>query len=392
MKRVLQNYEFQDHLGSGSFSKVYKVTNIQTNQIFACKIFSKKNLSDQSDVERFQREINVMAFIRHSNVIALHDFFWDNSNFYLIIDLCEGGELFEYLMKYNQNLDEASSSLIFRQVCEAVYTCHNSGIVHRDLKPENILVDNFPHVKIIDFGLCGPTSEEIMNQTFCGSPCYCSPECLCRVPYDGRIADVWSLGVILYTLVSRQSPWNTQNTSIMIHQILKGEYQFPSTVSESCQNLIRGMMKVTPIERFTMEQVLSHPWLSLGENSILYPRFQRLEALIQSNLQPRKDIIISKASSLIAERSTSSSNGIYSPFAKAKIPGASSLPKLLIEDNDEDNALIKKSYSTNIDPLISNSNTTRRNGQKIFRKTTAARILMSHKVTYSNNAKLTNIP
>ncbi|EAX92783.1 AGC family protein kinase [Trichomonas vaginalis G3] len=279
MTDKLKSYQFLNTLGQGSFSTVSKVKNIENGNIYACKIVPKSNLIDPGDQNRFQREINAMAFIRHENIVALYDFFWDTKNFYLIIDHCEGGELYENIIQ-NQKYDEPLAALIFKQMATAVSVCHSYGIAHRDLKPENILIDKFPHIKVSDFGLCGYLTKEIMMQTFCGSPCFCSPECLCRVPYDGRLSDVWSLGVILFFMVTGSHPWSTTNTSVMLHQILKGDYCLPQGLSPELTDLIQGMMQVNPRNRFDMDKVLSHPWLNISNQLVneKYPWMKTIES------------------------------------------------------------------------------------------------------------------
>ena len=255
----LKGYVFLEELGAGSFSTVRKVLNIKNKQNYACKIIPKTNIMDPGDQNRFQREINAMAFIRHENIVALYDFFWDKDNFYLITDLCSEGELYDHIVKAG-SFDEPLSALIFKQIATAVSVCHGFGIAHRDLKPENVLVDKFPHVKVSDFGLCGYLTNHIMMQTFCGSPCFCSPECLCRVPYDGSLSDVWSLGVLLFFMVTGTHPWSTSNTSVMLHQILKGDFIVPDSASNDLKNLLQGMLQVNPQDRWTLDKVLQHPW------------------------------------------------------------------------------------------------------------------------------------
>ena len=125
------------------------------------------------------------------------------------------GELFDYIVDHDK-LDEPTAAIVFQQIVDAIAYCHSFGVAHRDLKPENVLIIKFPHVKIADFGLCGYISAQQMMKTFCGSPCYCSPECLSKLDYDGRKSDIWSLGVLLYTMVTGQIPWNIMNTKMII--------------------------------------------------------------------------------------------------------------------------------------------------------------------------------
>ena len=332
--KTIRQYVFGEQLGSGTFSTVYKVLNIKNKGTYACKVVPRQNLADEGDQNRFQREINAMAFIRHENLVALHDFFWDDTNFYLVMDLCPGGELFEFMCK-NGAMDEPLAALIFRQFASGVACCHSFGVAHRDLKPENILFDVFPRVKVSDFGLCGYITGEIMMQTFCGSPCYCSPECLCRIKYDGRMADVWSLGVILYTMVTGQNPWNIQNTSIMLHQILRGSYHLPDFLSRDCQDLITRMLKVNPSDRCTMRDVLDHPWLKRGDES-QYAAQEHPPADKSRANEQIEPVPLSIISQLSEKQSQTSDQGIFSPFQEEDIGPSEvpnyTFPKLCLKD------------------------------------------------------------
>lgn len=104
-------------------------------------------------------------------------------------------------------------------------------------------------------------------RTFCGSPSYCAPECLSKIKYDGRQSDVWSLGVLLFSLVTGEHPWNVTNAAVMLRQILKAAFTIPSHVSDPCRSLIEGMLKLVPGDRMTMQQILEHPWLKLGDTA-----------------------------------------------------------------------------------------------------------------------------
>jgi serine/threonine protein kinase len=316
-------YAIGDELGHGSFSHVCRCQNKETQEQFAIKIFRKENLADEGDQGRFQREIDTMAYLRHDNLIALYDFFWDETNFYLVIDLCPGGELFDYIVDH-ERLDEPTAALVFQQIVGAIAYCHSFGVAHRDLKPENVLIADFPFVKVADFGLCGFISDQQLMRTFCGSPCYCAPECLCRIQYDGRKSDIWSLGVILFAMVVGEHPWNVANTSIMLRQILKAAYTVPNFVSPECKALIQGMMKVNPADRITIEGIIEHPWMACAAKAPAKPEF--LPPVLQIPAPQATTIKdISEASARAAQHGDS---GIVSPFeAGEQTPGA--MPRLV---------------------------------------------------------------
>ena len=262
---TIGNYVINEQLGYGAFSCVHKAVNVRTGKNFAIKIIPKDYVSsDPSSLKNFQREINTTACMDHPNVLKLKDFLSDDMNYYLVMSLCIGQDLKKYIEK-NGKLSENSAAIVFKQIAHATAFCHSYGVAHRDLKPENIMVTEFPSVKIADFGLCGYLSENHLMKSFVGSPCYCAPECLLRKQYNGRLSDIWSLGVILYFMVTGTHPWTINTPSIMTRQIIKGNYKIPNYVSPACRSLIMKMMRVNPLDRITLDHILKDPWVESAE-------------------------------------------------------------------------------------------------------------------------------
>lgn len=263
-QKQVGNYIIGDELGKGAFATVYSARDCITQKQYAVKVFPKSNLSSQEEEERFQREINAMALIDHPGIVSLKNLLWDSENFYLVMDYCAGSDLNRFIkhLPTHKGLSEGYAATIFKQIAHALAFCHSLGVVHRDLKPDNILITEFPTVKIADFGLCGFCKENDLFSTYCGSPGYCAPECLSMDgSYDGKLADIWSLGVILYFLVSGRHPWGQISSQSMINKIQKGAFIIPSYLSEQCQNLISGIMRLNPNERLTLQQIMDHPWV-----------------------------------------------------------------------------------------------------------------------------------
>jgi serine/threonine protein kinase len=347
----LNDWLLGDELGHGAFSTVCKATHKPTRTLRACKVIPRSNLSSSGDRDRFQREINTMAFLRHDNIVSCYDFFSDDNNYYLIIDFCPGGELFQYIVK-NDKVPEPLAAYLFHQIASAIAYCHSFGVAHRDLKPENVLIAKFPRLKVSDFGLCGFMNEHEMMRTFCGSPCYCAPECLCRQEYDGRRADVWSLGVILYAMVTGKHPWNITNTSIMLRQILKANYTFPPEVSPKCKDLIQGMMKLDITQRMTVEQILQHPWMTLAEKSKYGFQAGLSIGSMPTPVAPSRSLAQLTADS--ARENPKNEDGIVSPF----IPGA----EPHVEEPTQGTALSKSLRSTSVEQFRMQARTRLRSG------------------------------
>jgi maternal embryonic leucine zipper kinase len=159
-------------------------------------------------------------------------------------------------------INESTARWVFKQLLTTVAYIHDQGIAHRDLKLENVLCDGLQQVKIVDFGFsrCAQSPGELFG-TSCGSPAYAAPEVLAGKPYDGGIADMWSLGVMLFALVTGTLPWSVSNQNLLYEQIARCDYEIPATVSVLCADLIRNLIKRDPALRLTAKEAESHPWL-----------------------------------------------------------------------------------------------------------------------------------
>jgi len=209
-----------------------------------------------------EREIAVMKLLEHENIVRLHDV-WENSNeLYLIMEYVEGGELFDYV-EARKGVPEDETIFIFRQIVAALLYCHRMHICHRDLKPENILLDQESlSVKLIDFGMAALQADGKMLTTPCGSPHYAAPEVVCAKPYDGKQADVWSCGVILYVMLTGSTPFNYGpgfDIRVLFRDITRARYFMPETLSAEAADLIRRIFVVDPKKRITMDELWDHP-------------------------------------------------------------------------------------------------------------------------------------
>jgi serine/threonine protein kinase len=256
-------------LGSGSFGTVFKATHESTREEFACKVVPKYALKNPSGEDHFQRELSVTAYLRHPNLVSLHEFLSDASSYYLVMDLCPGGQLFNYVTE-NRRVPEPVACLLFHQIVAGLSYSHSQGVAHRDLKLENILFTEFPRLKISDFGFCGVVQDNSLFSNFYGTACYAAPECFFEGEYDGRISDIWSLGVILYGMVTGDHPWPTAKIPEMIEAITEGRYSIPPYVTANCRKLIEGLLQVDPAQRLTWESIFAHPWLGSAAKCLAY--------------------------------------------------------------------------------------------------------------------------
>jgi serine/threonine protein kinase len=253
-------YHLRERLGEGAFSIVRLAVHEATAERFACKIVPKRRLVLMQVPGQFELEVEILRQFRHIGVVSLFEVLLDTINCYAIMELCPFGNLRDRIISL-QKIDEGLARRLFRQIMEALSYIHSNGVVHRDLKPENILIDDRDRIKIIDFGLSNFQEEGALVSTRVGSAVYSSPECHFPFPYDGTKSDIWSCGVILYTMLVGQIPWTSNNEQQLVDQICQANYFLPSTLSEDVRDLISRILQVNADERITLREILSHPWL-----------------------------------------------------------------------------------------------------------------------------------
>ncbi|VAH28805.1 unnamed protein product [Triticum turgidum subsp. durum] len=259
-------YELGGELGRGEFGVTYLCTDRATREALACKSISKKKLRTAVDVEDVRREVEIMRHLpKHPNIVTLRDTYEDDNAVHLVMELCEGGELFDRIVARG-HYTERAAAVVTKTIVEVVQMCHKHGVMHRDLKPENFLFANKKEtavLKAIDFGLSvfftpGERFSEIV-----GSPYYMAPEVLKR--NYGQEVDVWSAGVILYILLCGVPPFWAETEQGVAQAIIRSVIDFKRDpwprVSDNAKDLVRGMLNPDPRRRLTAQQVLDHPWL-----------------------------------------------------------------------------------------------------------------------------------
>lgn len=277
---VKQHWDTRTRLGSGNFSEVKLGVEVRSGEKRAVKIIDKKKFLAFQNKRQSQLslkdEAEVLMDVHHIGIVKYYDWFETDNNLYLVMELLDtGGDLLQNILE-NNCFTEAQACRLFRQLCEAVAYLHAKGIVHRDLKPENILLTSKNREemlpKIADFGLARKDTYRSRDcRTFCGTPHYFAPEVINtfrdmdsgHAGY-GQQVDMWSLGVILYILLSGIPPFEEED---LYAQITEGKYEFDvrewTTVSEEAKELVRGLMKVNPKDRLDIKQTLEHKWFLL---------------------------------------------------------------------------------------------------------------------------------
>ncbi|XP_020772987.1 MAP/microtubule affinity-regulating kinase 3a isoform X12 [Boleophthalmus pectinirostris] len=256
------NYRLLKTIGKGNFAKVKLARHILTGREVAIKIIDKTQLNPNS-LQKLFREVRIMKILNHPNIVKLFEVIETERTLYLVMEYASGGEVFDYLVAHGR-MKEKEARAKFRQIVSAVQYCHQKHIVHRDLKAENLLLDADMNIKIADFGFSNEFTMGNKLDTFCGSPPYAAPELFQGKKYDGPEVDVWSLGVILYTLVSGSLPFDGQNLKELRERVLRGKYRIPFYMSTDCENLLKRFLVLNPGKRGTLEQIMKDRWINSG--------------------------------------------------------------------------------------------------------------------------------
>ncbi|XP_071835082.1 MAP/microtubule affinity-regulating kinase 3-like isoform X3 [Apostichopus japonicus] len=263
-------YRLIKTIGKGNFAKVKLAKHIPTSKEVAIKIIDKQVLN-QSSLAKVYREVRIMKSLDHPNIVKLFEVIESEKTLYLVMEYASGGEVFDYLVAHGR-MKEKEARAKFRQIVSAVQYCHQKRVVHRDLKAENLLLDKDLNIKIADFGFSNQFTPGSKLDTFCGSPPYAAPELFQGKKYDGPEVDVWSLGVILYTLVSGSLPFDGQNLKELRERVLRGKYRIPFYMSTDCENLLKRFLMLNPAKRSTLEGIMKDKWMNVGyEDSELKP-------------------------------------------------------------------------------------------------------------------------
>ena len=261
--KTLGDYIIKKTIGKGTFSKVKLGVHKETKQKVAIKILEKSAIVEKDDLERIIREMTILNQIDHINVIKVYDIYESEDNYLIIMEYCEGGELFNYIVK-NQKLSEEETSFFFYQIINGVEYLHSKNIVHRDLKPENLLLCEGNILKIIDFGLSNFYNGNYLS-TPCGSPCYASPEMVSGNKYNGFNIDIWAIGIILFAMLCGYLPFEDDDNDILFQKILECKLDYPKHLSSLAKDIMKKILVTNPEKRIKIPQIKKHKFYLMGK-------------------------------------------------------------------------------------------------------------------------------
>ena len=312
---VLKEYMFIKDIGEGNFGKVKLSKLIATNEKFAIKILNKEKLKAQTKSSSIN-EIEILSKLDHPNVIHVEKIVEDEINFYIIMEYCCDGELFDYIVK-SEKLDEIEASIFFYQLIIGMEYIHKQNLAHRDLKPENLLLTKDHILKIIDFGLCHDFDGTKLLKTKCGSPSYAAPEILKGFPYNGFKSDIWCCGIILYGMLCGYLPFDGDNNQEIFRQIVQCIPEYPPFLENDSIDLISKILNPDPKYRIDIDQIKKHPFYIKGKYHYFLKYNEkgelRDESLIKTRSNSNKSMLSNNKS-----KSGEKKQFIYSTIKKQK--------------------------------------------------------------------------
>ena len=266
-------YKYGRLIGRGAFGKVNLGLHILTGRIVAIKSFNKNNLKNERAKSKIYHEINLMKNLRHSSIVKLLDTFETKNYILIIMENISGGDLLSFVKKRTK-LNEKTCKFIFKQLLQAIKFIHTKNIIHRDIKLDNVLIDLNNNIKLCDFGVGKMIHEGEILTDQCGTPAYIAPEILENKGYEGPPVDIWSSGVVLYSMLSGTVPFRANNLNDLQNMIMTGTFKEINDISKESNDLLHKLLQVNPKKRITIDEALSHPWINnlnnIGVNNNIF--------------------------------------------------------------------------------------------------------------------------
>jgi len=265
----MDKFHYHKPLGEGGFAQVFLATNAKGEK-FAVKKIPRKG-------ENFMvrlREVAANARLKHPNIVRYHDHYETPEFCFVLFEYVDGIDLFQYLESTSFcPMEENTARYMFKQIVGAVKYAHKCGVYHRDIKLENILVTPSGKIKLIDFGLCAVNMDSTSLRDAVGSSDYCAPELLLRQMYRGEMADVFSMGVIFYCVLTGELPFDSADRLLFFQgKAPHPDLDFRFKPTDEAQDLLRGMLRVESMKRFTVKEINRHTWMRKStEKPSYYP-------------------------------------------------------------------------------------------------------------------------
>jgi serine/threonine protein kinase/Ca2+-binding EF-hand superfamily protein len=259
-ENTVGNYLLKRRLGKGANGEVRLAVSKTEGMKKAIKIVPK---GDVADCSKLDTEIKAMLMLQHPHIVRLEEVLESSEHVFFVMELCGGGNLCEYLD--NEPISEDLARYYFSQIIDAVRYCHNQGVAHRDLSVSNLLLDNDANIKISDFGCAGVFSRgwDVFATPMVGGLSHLAPEQICGTAYSGEKIDIWSIGIILYTLLVGRIPFKATAPQQYLDDIRNVRYNVPNSVSSEACDLLTRLLVFDPAKRYSCDQIDMHPWMQV---------------------------------------------------------------------------------------------------------------------------------
>lgn len=277
---TMADFEMMKVVGKGSYGKVMQVRKRDTGKIYAMKVLKKQMLVAKKQVAHTKTERRVLELIDHPFLVSLRFAFQTETKLYMVLDYFTGGELFFHL-KHGGRFTESRAKFYAAEIALGIQCLHDNGIIYRDLKPENVLLDDEGHIRLTDFGLSKESVQgDQLTHTFCGTPEYLAPEVI-QGSWYGQAVDWWSMGTLLYEMLTGWPPFYNENLHVMYERITRAPLTFPDDMSNEAKDLLTGLLNRDPRQRLGstngIQDFKDHPyfagidWVKLYEKKMPPP-------------------------------------------------------------------------------------------------------------------------
>lgn len=292
-KKFSEFYELGDKIHAGTFAIVNACIHKTSGAKYAVKVILRDGKPETD--EAVLHEVSVMTRLEHKNIVEVLDFFEEADQYYIVMDHMAGGDVFDRILEY-KSYTEYDARNLAKVMLETIGYMHSQGIAHRDIKPQNLLLvskEDNATIKVADFGFAKRVHTPKSLTSRCGTPSYVAPEILNSLPYD-QMCDMWSCGVVLYSLLCGYTPFADDNQEVMFTRVKAGDFEFYeeewSHISQDAKNLISGLLKVDPDERLSATQAMDSPWFKQSQGMLSDRDLSQTVAEIKKRRPRLKDL------------------------------------------------------------------------------------------------------
>lgn len=315
-RKAIGDWEFIQSIGSGSMGKVKVAKNVKTQDLCAVKIvtravktflykcekdakfrnsltaaeYKERILKENNRDKRTIREGGMGQIFYHPNICRLFHIWALTTHYYMLFEYVQGGQLLDYIIQHG-SLKEHRVRKFTRGIASAIKYLHGHNIVHRDLKIENILISDSGDIKIIDFGLSNFYNVNSQLKTFCGSLYFAAPELLKAEPYVGPEVDIWAFGIVMFVLLCGKVPFDNDRSDVLHKLIKEGKVEYPSHLSESVKSLLKRMIIVDRNMRYTIDDIIHHPWMNQGYDYNVLSHIPPRKPLVDIDIQTCEEMV-----------------------------------------------------------------------------------------------------